>query len=192
MSTLQTAISSLPNKNGKIKAAKTFTIRPDHFSDTWSNRPVDEIILGLRVPSEADVQGAKLEAYKQAAKAQIEDDDPNEQQVRLDVFNSTILALVVSSSICDPHDVTSPHPFFELADEMVPLALKPNTIKSIWDSVERLHVEQSPVFPEITPTEEVRLMDILTDEDPYKNIDPIKSSKAKRFLRFALELLEEE
>lgn len=192
MSALERAINSLPKpSNGKIKAAKTFLIEPQHFADTWTNRPVEGILLGIRVPSEKDVQGARIEAIKQAQSAQVEDDDPEADDIRIQAFNDSLLSLAVSSSICDPNDVTSAHPFFELADEMVPMALKSKTIQYIWDLVEQLHIEQSPIFPEITPVEEVRLIQLLSEDSPYLGVNTVKAMQARRFLKFALDILEE-
>jgi hypothetical protein len=193
MSTLEKAISELQERQAgaKIKASKTFLIQPQHFADSWTNKPVEGILLGIRVPSESDVQGARKEAIKQARQAQVEDDDPDVDEIRIQAFNDTLMSLAVSSSICDPNDVTAPHPFFELADEMVPMALKPKTIQHIWDLTERLHVEQSPVFAEITPEEEVKLIHFLSEDSPYLGVNPIQAMKARRFLRFALDILEE-
>lgn len=194
MSALQKAIDALPkpqNSTGKIPAAVTFRIEPQHFADSWHNKPVDGILLGIRVPSESEVQGARTEAIKAARNALVEDDDQDADSVRIQSFNDTLLALAVSSAICDPNDVASAHPFFELADEMVPMALKPKTIQHIWDLTEQLHVKQSPVFAEITPEEEVRLIDMLSQDAPYAGVERVSAMKARRFLRFALDILEE-
>jgi len=192
-SALERAVSALPKRTAtaKIPASKTFLVEPQHFADTWSNRPIEGILLGIRVPSEHEVQGARTEAIKAATNAQVEDDDPNAEEVRIQTFNDTLLSLAVSSAICDPNDVTSVHPFFELADAMVPMAFKSKTIQYIWDLVEKLHVEQSPIFAEITPAEEVKLIQLLSEDSPYLGVNPIKAMTARRFLKFALEILEE-
>ena len=189
MSALDRAIQSLPKaqtKNGKIPAAKRFRIEPQHFADTWENKPVDGFDLGIRVPSEKDVQGARAEALKVARNAAVEEDDD-----RIQIFNDTLMCCAVASAICDPNDVTSPHPFFDMADDMVPLALKPKTIQYIFDLTEILHIEQSPVFPEITEEEQDRLIDLLSTDDPYTGIHRIQAMKARRLLRHVLDLLEE-
>lgn len=174
-----------------IPAAKTFLIEPKHFAATWNNIPLEGILLGIRVPSEKEVQGARTEAIKIARAAQVEDDDPDADTVRINAFNDALLALAVSSAICDPKDVTACHPFFDMPDELVPLALTPKTIQHIWDLTEQLHVEQSPVFAEITPTEEVALIGLLSDDSPYEKVSQVAARRARRFLKFALEILEE-
>jgi hypothetical protein len=192
-SALERAINSLPkNTSKKIPAPKTFLIEPHHFAATWADKPVEGILLGIRVPSEKDVQGARVEAIKIASNAQVEDDDPDAATIRIHAFNDALLALAVSSAICDPKDVTANHPFFDMPDELVPLALTPKTIQHIWDLTESLHVEQSPVCAEITPEEEVRLIQLLSEDEPYKEVNRVSAMKARRFLRFALDILEEE
>ncbi len=189
MSALEKAIQSLPktqNNGGKVPAAKTFLIEPQHFADTWDNKPIGGIELGIRVPSEHDVEGARSEAIKVARNASVDDEED-----RIQIFNDTLMCCAVASAICDPNDVRSPHPFFDMADDMVPLALKPKTIQYIFDLTEALHVEQSPVFPEITPEEELRLAGILTQDGPYIGVERIAAMKARRFLRMALDILEE-
>lgn len=189
MSALERAIQSLPKTqatNGKVPAAKTFLIEPKHFADTWENKPLDGILLGIRVPSEADVQGARTEALKMARGALVDDDSD-----RVQVFNDTLMCCAVASAICDPNNVSAHHPFFDMAEDMVPLALTPKTIQYIFDLIEALHVEQSPVFQEITLEEEARLADILTQDAPYAGVERVAAMKARRYLRMALDILEE-
>lgn len=189
MSALERAIQSLPKvqgNSGKVPAAKTFLIEPDHFADTWDNKPIGGIELGIRVPCEHDIQGARTEAIKAVRNAAVDDDED-----RVQVFNDMLMCCAVASAICDPNDVRSPHPFFDMAEDMVPLALKPKTIQYIFDLTEALHVEQSPVFPEVTPQEEARLADILTQDAPYAGVDRVAAMKARRFLRMALDIIEE-
>jgi hypothetical protein len=189
MSALERAIQGLPKTkatNGKMPAAKTFRIEPQHFADTWENKPIDGIELGIGVPSEADVQGARIEAIKVARNASVDEDED-----RIQIFNDTLMCCAVASAICDPNNVSAPHPFFDMAEDLVPLALKPKTIQYIFDLVEALHVEQSPVFAEISPEEETRLSDILTQDAPYAGIERIAAMKARRYLRMALDILEE-
>lgn len=189
MSALDRAIQNLPKPiatKGKIPASKVFRIEPHHFADTWENKPIDGIDLGIRVPSEFDVQGARTEAIKAARNASVEEDED-----RIQIFNDTLMCCAVASAICDPNDVTTHHPFFDMAEDVVPLALKSKTIQYIFDLVEILHIEQSPIFAEINTAEEARLADILTQDAPYSGVDRVAAMKARRLLKYALDLLEE-
>lgn len=196
MSALQRAIDSLPKpqkSTGKNPASKTFLAKPEHFADSWADRPVDGILLGIRVPSEREIQGARTESIKIARNVQHEDDAPQDEinQAKLTAFNDALLACAVASALCDPNDVTAAHPFFDMPDDMVPVAFKSKTIQHIFDLIEQLHVEQSPVFEEITEAEEIKLSNLLSEDAPYAGVERVQAMKARRFLKFALDILEE-
>ncbi len=188
------AIDALPKpkQGAKIPASKTYLIQPIHFAEAWESKPVDGILLGIRVPSEKDVQGARTEAAKIARRVPVEDDATDEEinEIRVQAFNDALMHMAVSSALCDPNDVSSPHPFFDMPDDMVPLALKSKTIQYIFDMIETLHTEQSPIFQEITDVEEIRLIELLSADDPYNGVDRVTAMKARRFLRYALDMLE--
>lgn len=172
-------------KSPKMPAPRTFMLKPEHFADTWVNKPIDGILIGIRVPSEKDVQGARRHAEKVAREAAVDD-----EAERVDIFNDTLMSAAVASAMCDPNDVTSAHPVFDMPDDEVPLAFTSRTIKFIFDFTEILHIEQSPVFPEATPEDETKLVDILCRESPYDGVSEIDAMKARRLLRCALDLLE--
>lgn len=168
----------------KRRAPATFALRPEHFSETWGGKkPVTSIDLGLRIPAEQDIFNAQLEAGRAA-----EGREPAEAEL---VRTSKLLAFVVSRGICSPHDVSEPHPFFELPEDEVPIALKSTTIQRIYDEIERLVVEQSPIFAEATDQECLELSDRLLDT-PTDHLSPIQAGQARRYLLFALELLRNE
>lgn len=169
-------------RSSKRPAPITFRLMPDHFADSWGGqRPVVGIELGLRVPSERDIHAANLEAEKAALAAA----EGTEDMVR----EATRLYLVIARAICSPHDVAAAHPYFELPEDEVQLALKSSTIKRIYDDVERLIVEKSPVYREASPDEVVALVELLRSEDAFEGVSDLAAAKARRYLLFALDLL---
>lgn len=169
---------------GKRKPPRTFTLLPEHYADTWGGRrPVASVEIGLRVPAERDIFNAQVEAGRAA-----EGREPDEAEI---FRRSKLLCFVVARCICSPHDVSEPHPFFELPEDEVPAALKSTTIQRIYDEVERLVVEQSPIFGEASDAECLELSDRLLDT-PTAHLSPIKAGQARRYLLFALELLRNE
>jgi hypothetical protein len=169
-------------KASRRPAPVTFRLMPEHFADAWGGqRPVAGIELGLRVPSERDIHAANLEAEKAALQAA----EGTEEMARA----ATRLYLVVSRAICSPHDVGSAHPYFELPEDEVPLALKSSTIKRLYDDVERLIVDGSPVYREASPDDLAELATRLMDEDAFNGVSDIAAAKARRYLLFALDLL---
>lgn len=168
--------------SAKRSAPRKFTLKPEHFSETWGGKkPVAGIELGLRLPAEQDIFNAQIEANRSS-----EGREPLEAEL---VRRSKMLAFVVARGICSPHDVTEAHSYFELPEDEVPAALKGTTIQRIYDEIEALAVEQSPVFSEATDDELRELGDRLLDDSPTDHLDPIKAGQARRYLLFALELL---
>lgn len=169
---------------GKRRPPRTFDLKPEHFSDTWpGKKPVASMQIGLRVPAERDIFNAQIEAGRAA-----EGHEPDEAAL---IRTSKLLCFVVARGICSPHDVSEPHPVFELPEDEVPAALKSTTIQRIYDEIERLVVEQSPIFAEATDAECLELSDRLLDT-PTAHLSPIKAGQARRYLLFALELLRNE
>ena len=186
MSAFQDAVAALPRQKGDRRAApRTVELTPDRFADTWEGRPIEPIVVGLRVPAEADLQSARDNAA-----ALVSDKKGLTEEGVVNAHNDALLSIAVARGICDPNDVTAAHPFFELADDIVPLALKSNTIRWLFDEIERLHVEQSPIFPEATPEEVLALSDLLATEDPFCRANPVDAMRARRYLRFALDLID--
>lgn len=175
-------MSTFAEGSSKTRAApRTITLAPDQFADEYSNRPVAPVVFGLRVPSEADAQAARNEATKLAA--QIDDHESSTE-----TFNDTLMAICVARGICSVHDVTQPHPFLELADDMVPLALKSRTIRRIYDEIERLHVEQSPLYPEADASDLEALRGLI-DAGGIEKLGAVEQGYVRRHLRFCLDLM---
>ncbi len=170
---------------GKRKPPRIFKLEAEHFAETWpGKKPSAAIDLGLRVPSEQEILNAQLEAGRAA-----EGREPQEAQL---ISKSKLLAFVVARGICSPHDVSEPHPFFELPEDEVPAALKGTTIQRIYDEIERLVVEQSPVFSEATDEELTELGERLLQGAPTAHLPAMRAGHARRYLLFALELLRNE
>ena len=198
MSTFEQAVASVKRR----PAPRTFKIRPEHFADTWGKPPSGPFDVGLRVPSEQAYRNAMGEADKAQADA-VEKalKDPTialavreghrDQLIELAVkaYNETLVTFCVARGICHVHDVTAPHPYFELADDEIPLALKSNAIRRIFDEIELLAVDQSPVFAEINDEETLQLAELLVIDDPFENVSPIVAARCKRYLKLVLDLL---
>jgi hypothetical protein len=167
---------------GKRKAPAKFTLLPEHFADSWGGqKPVAGVELGLRIPAEQELYNAQIEADRVA--------EAYGDSATL-VRNAKLLAFLVARGICSPHDVTEPHPYFELPEDQVGAALKSTTIERIYDEIEKLIVTQSPVFAEASKAECYQLADLLLVDDPFDGVDPVKAAAARRYLMFALDILQ--
>lgn len=167
-------------------AARTFDLLPEHFAAGYERKPVAKIAIGLRVPSESDAQSVEHEATKLAAQ------HDGDMDAKLDVYHRSLFLFYVARGICNPHDVTAPHPLFELPEDMLPLALTPRAIKRIFDEIDLLSVDQSPLFAEATPDELLELSGLLVDANPLASVNAISAKRARRYLKLALDIARSE
>lgn len=198
MSTFDQAMATVK----KRPAPRTFKLRPEHFADTWGKPPTGPFDIGLRVPSEQAYRSAVGEAEKAQADA-VEKalKDPtiatavragyHEQLVEIatTAYNQKLIDFCVARGICHTLDVNSPHPYFELAEDELPLALKSNAIRRIFDEIELLAVDQSPVFAQINDEEVLDLAELLAIDDPFDIVSPIVATRCRRYLKLVLDLL---
>lgn len=152
-------------------------LRPEDFADTFDKRPTVPVEIGLRCPSEAAIQTATIEAEKLAAEA------PEAERNR--THNGHLMTFVVARGMCNVHDVTQPHPVFELAEDIIPVAFKPATIKNIFDRIEMM-VVGGTMFPEASAEELHELGEYLAMDDPFDGLDPLQRSQCARYARLIL------
>jgi len=170
--------SKRPINSNITRASKTVTIRPEEFLYSWSSRPSSPIVVGLRLLSIQDQESGHQDSLNAGP-----DGSPE--------YRRAAIAFAVARGICDPNDVTKPHPLLEFAEDMVPAALSRGTIDRLFDELEKLAIEVVPLFAEITPEELLELNEILMAEDPFENMSMDRAARVRRYLRFALnELLE--
>lgn len=167
----------------KRRPPKTITLRPENFSDTWDLRPQTAIEFGLRVPSEGAIQIATIEAEKKAAEA-IEGE-------RVSAYNSHLMLFVVARGLCSVHDVTQPHPVLELAEDVLPIALKSGTIERIYDDIARLMVAESPAEQPATAAQLRELGELLQTDDPFAGMAPTDVYECRKFCAFVLNKINE-
>lgn len=177
-------------------APRTFKLKPEHFTESWSNRPKSVIEIGLRVPGEKEYRTASMEAEKaqgEATNKALKDPDLASRagELGIKVYNEKLVSFVVARGVCNQLNVTLPHPYFELPDDEIPLALTSRAIKQIFDEIERLAIDQSPVMAEATEIEVLELAELLAIDDPFENLDAAKRSRCQRYLKLVLDTLRE-
>jgi hypothetical protein len=153
-------------------APRTVTLAPEDFAESWRARPTTAIVLGIRVPSERDFRAADFEAAKL--------DTP-------EAYNQKAMDIIVSRGICDPNDILAEHSVFPVAEETLPAALKPRAIKRVFDEIERLGVDQSPIYEEASPSDMADLWSFLSMDEPFTGMSDVDAARCRRYLKFALE-----
>lgn len=191
MSTLQELERNLKPRQqsrggNRRPAPSTFDLTPDHFAEDWSERPVAPITVGIRVPSEAEAQTIEDAASREAKAIDGDDEERDLKRER------SLQAYWVARSLCDPLDVTAPHPFFEMPEDMVPLAFKPDTIARLCQEIAKVGIEQSPLHPEADDEELGELSDLLATGVAFADVAGAQERLARRYLKFALEIIRNE
>lgn len=147
------------------------TLEPSYFCDEYDGKPKHSIEVGLRSPIESDIEAAISTAEKE--------EDERER-------NRIMMRELVCSSLCHVSDVSRAHPSFPTPNEIIDRALKPETIRYLWDQIERYRVATSPIFQEIENEELGELLALL-ETDSLSELDPVIGSRVRRYLRFCLE-----
>lgn len=182
---VQTAIAGVTGSSA-ITPRKTLRLEPSDFSDTWKRKPDKGIVVGLRLLSDADETAVRQNAARLAA-AEADTD------TTVELYNSSLRSGAVALAICDPNDVERGHPVFPMAEDTVPEALTSRTITRLFDELEKLQIESSPLFLEATD-EELRMLSVLlASDEPLSLLPSEAASRVRRYLAFALsELLDSE
>lgn len=133
------------------KPARTIILPPSTFADEWDKKPKTDIVVGLRLLSEADEQHARAFASNQVVLLYTKDDDTKivDEQAAYDTYNDCTFECCVARAICDPNDVTKPHPLFQVAEAQVPAHFTSDGIRFVWDAMHRMRVELSPLVQPI-------------------------------------------
>jgi hypothetical protein len=149
-----------------MPAARTETLEPSAWLEEAESKPVAAIVIGLRTPNDKDYQTALAEP-----------DD------------TAIMMSIVSVGICDPNDVRRPHPSFPMPDIQI-RALKPATIRYLFDRIESLHIETSPSVPLATDEELFILGDALETGTALDRLTAVNPAAAARVRRLATALFD--
>lgn len=175
MSTLAAALDSVSDGR-PAPAPKTTRLEPGDFASDWHNRPAIAFEIGLRIPSEDDVQIARTGADQELAALDLSD---NENAI--DAWNDLLMARAVARCLCNPLNVREASPILPLAEDTISQALTSRAIRRLFDEIERLTVEQSPLAPEATDEELVTLADAILSGEPLS----LASADERAFRRFA-------
>jgi hypothetical protein len=189
-------LDKLVSAAAKRPAARTFKLLPEFFAESWSNRPKAAFEVGLRVPGEQEYRNAVIEAEKAQGEAFAKAcQDPNlvarAEELGISAYNAKLVTFCVARGMCNQHNVTLPHPYFELPEDEIPLALKSRAIQQIFDAIERLAIDQSQVMAEATEIEVLELAELLALDDSLEGLDPAKRSRCLRYLKLVLDTLRE-
>lgn len=131
------------------------------FADDWAGKPPSPICVGLRLLSEDDRRKARKTAEEQATEFHPYGDDG-----WIECFNDGVKRQVAALAMCDPNDVTQPSETFRYAEEQVLAAFTVNGTQLVFDAVEQLEIDSSPLERLADRDVLVRLAKVLGLVDP--------------------------
>ena len=161
--------------------AGTFAIRPCDWAEKFRPRPVSDVVVGLRLPSDEDESYAQRQAAERSAK------NPDE-------LGRWLKICCVSRAICDPKNAAEISESFPAPDDQLAEELKTETITAMFDELERLSIASSPIRPEASDDDVLQLMGILGDGElqVLSLSSPRNGSRIRRYLRYVLDELTED
>ncbi len=167
------------------KPARVVTLPASCWARTWADRPLDDVQVGLRIPAEAELVQARAEGAQRCWR---DHRDERDEQGRIERYNSFLIARVVARGTTEPDDASAAY-FGEFADDKVTEALTPDGIAFLYDAIDRLHIEESPIGREATHAEVIALADALRSGAAWKGADGAIIARARRMLNHVRELL---
>lgn len=185
MSTYQDAVDSFSDE--PVPPPKVIQLPLSAWASGYSAKPECEVSFGIRLPGQDDVEAIEAEAMRAARSAQSATGDVD----ALRAYNEEKLVSLVARCICSSTDVTQPHELFETPDALLRIALTPQGLRRLFDEIERLQIESSPIFVEATDSEVVELFERIQDGELARCQDVAISGRIRRYLAFCLESLSE-
>lgn len=163
-------------------AARIATLPTNAFADTWSGKPKSPVKVGVRLLSDKDVEVARAEAARKAfALHPRGQDDPN----FVDAFNDALMRTAVAFGTCRPENVALP--YFDVAEDMVWVALTSFGVKRLYEELESLALESSPLTPEASDDDLADMAGALAAGDFWARMPLHEAERVRRLLGAVVE-----
>lgn len=160
------------------------TLGPADWSDTWPDRPATSVAVGLSSFSEANALTCLGESVKRAD--ELLPRSSHFDADWLDARNESMMLWAVSCSMCDPNDPSQT--FMTSQDnDSVAQAFRPETIRHLWDELERAMIARSPVRNPATDEELGALASLLE----AGTVGKLVGSQSVRIRKIAAFMLDE-
>ena len=167
------------------KAPLVLTLQPAAFADTWSDKPNEPVMVGLRLLSEEDMLAAQSEASKMADRrhpGMTQYDD-----VWIDAYNASLMHWAIAAGTCHPDNIHEP--YWDMAFDTVPRVLSREGTSTLFDALERLKVGESPLVPEIEVGEVEDLCAAVRNDNSWAALPKGDRRALRRLLKHVLDRL---
>lgn len=112
---------------------------PDVFQTLWSERPIGEVAIGIRLLSDAEIQSVRAEAARYAVKMyQLGDADCIDEVSRIECFNDALILGGLAYALTDANDVTVAY-FGDFAADTIRNAVTSEGARFLWHAVTKAH-----------------------------------------------------
>lgn len=127
------------------KPPRVVSLFPSAFADTWKDKPVEPVQVGIKRIAEADQRAARVEAAKtaDALHATSTHDDP----IWIEAYNQALMHACLGFALTQPGDMTQP--LWALQFDVLPHRLTEGGVERLFDELELLTVLDSPSRPEV-------------------------------------------
>lgn len=169
---------------GNVAPPKVIKLPLSAWNPTFTGRPECDIPVGLRLPGSEDAETIEAEAVRSMREAMADG-----EEAALRAYNESKLVSLVALCITDPNDVTAPHELFETPNALLKIALTPQGLRRLFDEIELLQVETSPIFHEASDDDVSVIAELLGDGALTRLQDQVKASRARRYLTLVFETL---
>jgi len=180
-----TTYSGAQTGQGATKPLRTMHLPPSAFKDAV--RPPEPRLVGLRLPSEGDLQTVRCEAVRKLATSL--KGVPTSDDVWIEAYNQEVMLLTISAVLCHPDDST--RDYWENAQRtVVRNSLTQGGCELLWDELELLKLKTAPTAPQASDDDIDALCTRLADPDFASHLPPGDTRALRRILRHCLDILE--
>lgn len=167
------------------KPPAMLVLTPSFFATEWPGRPDENVCIGLRIVPENEKGIARSEAAREAWNLHPRDEDRDN---RIDAMNDILMRWIIARSACDPNDADrAPELWAAAPEDLVKEALSTEGTKAIFDAIDRLEIENSPVVREATDEEIDEVL--VVSRAALAEMSPTKAKRVRRLLGVCLDEL---
>lgn len=150
-------------------------MKPEHYLTSFGDAPCNPFKVGLRMLGLADKEAVAGNVASDRARAE-------ESGAEFDADDSALVS-VLSLAICSPVDARLPHEAFSSPNALLPIALKPSTMRWMLDEMERYQVSTSPVFCE-ADDDDISALTKALEGGALRMLDETDGPRARRVRRY--------
>lgn len=179
MTTFAAAVAARPRA-----PARVLSVPPWVWAQTWADRPVEPVAMGLRTLSAQDLDDARSGAASKASKAHPSATTSN--PVWIEAYNSALMLSALGRALCSPDcaDV----PYWDFPDLIAPGAIEPTRgAVWLWSELEVATVGGAALGGEPGPLELLAAIQGAADSIPAMSAD--RRHRIARHLDAALDLM---